>query len=389
MEGVAAGAQIGARQSAEGQLCAVRAAANGVGDGGAACALDGLPGVGQYLGVLLDDLRHVAVLILYRQRGCPCAVFGVDGRFDVRHALLALDKTVGVVVADDIVQRGGGYCALYLQQVVKALAALRVARRLALRQHTVDLCRHQRGVDHGVLALSRMDGHTADLPFGPGGMKGLILDLVGCRAVHGVGQLRAEAIQVQQGRAVADLLVRREADADRAVGCVSGKNPLAHGHDLRNARLVVRTQHRCAVGGDQGLALQGGQMGEALRRELQAAASQGDAAAVIAFDDLGLGRAVTGVRAGVQMGDKSHAAAGLIPGGGGDLAVDIGVLVYVDVRHAQFAELLRQLVRQHDLPRRGRRYLGCLIAACVDGRVPQQPFISSCHGVCPPCLILI
>ena len=37
--------------------------------------------------------------ILYRQRGCPCAVFGVDGRFDVRHAPLALDKTVGVGAA--------------------------------------------------------------------------------------------------------------------------------------------------------------------------------------------------------------------------------------------------------------------------------------------------
>ena len=65
--------------------------------------------------------------------------------------------------------------------------------------------------------------------------------------------------------AAADLLVRREADADLAVGNVRvGDQVFGHGHDDGDAGLVVRTQQRRAAGRDDVLARFAGQRGDGL-----------------------------------------------------------------------------------------------------------------------------
>ena len=110
-----------------------------------------------------------------------------------------------------------------------------------------------------------MDAEASDLPIGDGRVEGLAVDLVRLAPVHGEGEVRRQALKIQQRRAVAHLLVRAEADRHAPVRAFLDDQPLAHGQDLGDAGLVVRAENGHAVGGDEGLALQAAQMREILR----------------------------------------------------------------------------------------------------------------------------
>ncbi len=118
------------------------------------------------------------------------------------------------------------------------------------------------GVDQLVLGVAGVDVVALDEDDGGVGAEGLVLDLAEVRAVEGVGVVGAEGLDVEVLGAAADLLVGGEGDADRAVeelGVVL--HPGHRGHDLGDAGLVVGAEQGGAVGVDERVADDLGQVG--------------------------------------------------------------------------------------------------------------------------------
>src|ERR1700748_83799 len=125
---------------------------------------------------------------------------------------------------------------------------------------------------------------------GAGGGKGLVLDGAGGLAVHGVGEIGAELLQVGLVDAAADLFIGREQDLDDAVLHLRIPDQELRGiHDLGDAGFVVGAEQRRAVGGDDvvaDLVVELGIVGDA--DHLGGIGGQGDIAAAILPYDLRL-----------------------------------------------------------------------------------------------------
>ena len=157
------------------------------------------------------------------------------------HGRLARVELLRVVVADDVLQRRQFLVALHVHQVVEALVAAGVRGRFRRGQHAVPLNGHQQGVAHLVLRAAGVDVHAVYLDGARCGVEVLVLDVAGIAAIHRVGVIRAEACYIEVIRAAADFLVRRKADAHRAVfRRIGGGQPLAQRHNFRYARLIIR-----------------------------------------------------------------------------------------------------------------------------------------------------
>ena len=105
----------------------------------------------------------------------------------------------------------------------------------------------------------------------------------GLRAVQRVRARGAEALDVEQRRPLADLLVRREADPQRRPRELRiGREERDGGHDLGDAGLVVRAEQRVAAARDEVVAHARRQLGHALGIEHRAAAREGERTAVVA-----------------------------------------------------------------------------------------------------------
>ena len=88
----------------------------------------------------------------------------------------------------------------------------------------------------------------------------LVLQLAGLRAVERVGARGAEALDVEPRRALADLLVGREADPQRRPRQLGVRGQVRdRGHDLGHAGLVVGAQQRVAARGHDVVARLAGQ----------------------------------------------------------------------------------------------------------------------------------
>ena len=106
------------------------------------------------------------------------------------------------------------------------------------------------GVDAG-------DGDDGEI-----GGKRLGVDFPRAEAVEGVADDGADAPDVEMLRAAADLLIAGEDKPDRAVRHLAALHEPGGGrHDHRHPRLVVGTEERCAVGGDDRGADKGFQLG--------------------------------------------------------------------------------------------------------------------------------
>ena len=175
---------------------------------------------------------------------------------------------------------------------------------------------------------------------------------------------------------MADLLIRGKADADGAVGPAVRQQMLAHGQDLGDTGLVVGAQDHGAVGGDQGLTHHVLQVGKGLRIQMEVTVAQGNSTAVIVRHQTILGRTVLAGGDGVQMGDKADLRHVLHAGGGGDLSVDIGVIVHVHILQAHLPHLLLQCPGQIELAGGGRSGLALLVADGIKTDVADQSLIS-------------
>ncbi|MEZ5865542.1 MAG: hypothetical protein R3D25_16290 [Geminicoccaceae bacterium] len=113
-----------------------------------------------------------------------------------------------------------------------------------------------------------MDRNTLDLHHRTIRREGLVDDLAPLGTVQRVGDNGAQ-IRGQVGMdAAADLLVRREAEPHRPVRDVRVRHQmLRHGHDDRDAGLVVGAEQRRAAGRDNVVADPGREIGQGRRRQ--------------------------------------------------------------------------------------------------------------------------
>ena len=134
----------------------------------------------------------------------------------------------------------------------KAFLALGGLRRAGIPGQAVDDRRCDLdGVLHLALGETGMGRDALDGDGGAVGREGFVLDMAGGFAVHRIGEVGAELLQVGLVDAAADLFVGREQDLDGAVPDLRILNQEPRRiHDLGEAGLVVRPQQRGAIGRD-------------------------------------------------------------------------------------------------------------------------------------------
>ena len=342
-----AGEEVRTRQPHERESCAVRAAADGPHEGLDAGLLHGPQGLVDKLRMGFDHLAHVEILVLDRQLQHVVAVLllqQIDARPEEDLLLLEL---LGVVVADDVAYRGLLYRAVHGHAVVETFVTLGVLGPLLGREQRLQLARHVDGVDHLGLGIARVDVAALDLDPGACGVEVFILQLALHAAVHRVGEVGTEGLDIEIIDAAAHLLVGREADADLAVAQLGMREQvLRGGHDLRHAGLVVGAEQRRAVGVDERVPLEETQLGELrdLHRELSV---EDDVASVVLLDDAGTDILAAHVRRGVHMGDEADDRGVFTPGRRGDRAHHIAVAVHRNLGHAEILHLVAQGFEQH------------------------------------------
>ena len=108
------------------------------------------------------------------------------------------------------------------------------------------------GVDQLPLREARVHAHAGEADGRLERREGLVLDLARGRAVEGERRCGTERLEVEELRAVPDLLVGREGDPERPVRELGVRDEvLDGGHDLGHAGLVVGPEQRRPVGRDQ------------------------------------------------------------------------------------------------------------------------------------------
>ncbi len=176
--------------------------------------------------------------------------------------------------------------------------------------------------------------------------------------VERVGEVGAEAGEVEAVRAASDLLVDGEADARPRprflrVGAQVGDG----GHDLGDPRLVVRPEQGRPVRGDDVVADALGQQRAGLRREHLARVSrQHDLAAPVVAPDARLDTAAGGVGARIEVCEQPDA--GRVRGclQRRKRRVDVAGLCLLDIVEAELAKLAGEQPSELELGgRRGRR----------------------------------
>ena len=249
---VAARGDVGAGQPAEGELGAVGTTTRGHEhrlDAHLAICLEGI--VDEALLGLTELLGHVAILLAEAHRDRALAVAVVEEGGDCPEGLLAGVKVRGVKVSQDVGERDVGGSALDVRGVIETLAALRVLGALEGGDELLELGRNRDGVDHHVLGAARVDHHAADRNRGLAGREALVVELAKGLAVHGVAPASAKGVEVEQLRAMTDLLVGNKGHLDRRVRQLGiCHEPGEKRADLRNAGLVVGGEERGAVRAD-------------------------------------------------------------------------------------------------------------------------------------------
>ena len=217
-----------------------------------------------------------------------------------------------------------------------------------------------------------MDGDS-----GRCGVEVLILDAAHVAAIDGVGEVCAEARDVEERSALADLLIGGKGDAELAVGQLLFDKGLGNGQDLSDAGFIVSAQQGGAVGGDKGLALQLLQEGEGGGLHDHAGAGQGDVAAVVVLVEDGLDVLAGSVGGSVHVGDETQCGLLLAALGGGDAAVDVAVLVHKGVLNADGFHLFHQQVGEVEFPCGRRMGAGLGVRGGVYFGVFQQSLVST------------
>lgn len=262
------------------------------------------------------------------------------------------------------------------KQVDEALVALGVLGAHRGGQHGMEGAEQVRGVHHAVLRVTGVDGVSLERDGDLAGVEALPFELADGPAVDGVGERAAERLQVEEGGAVADLLVRAEADAQARVRQLRVRRQARdEPHDLGDARLVVGTQERRAVGADEVLAHEPVEHGELV------GADGDEGARMLAADevparvahDVRLHAAAGRRFRGVDVRDEPEGGQVLRAGARRDARGHVGMLGDLDVLGAQFAQLVCEHMREVELLRGRGGLVGMGVARRrVDLHVAQE-----------------
>ena len=319
-----------------------------------------------------DHLAHVPVLLLVDDlhRGPRLALGDLGG--EPAQERDVLDHLRRVVVAHDQLDHRLLGAAGDPRRMDEALALLgRLRRERVAWERGDEVGGELDRVDELPLRGAGVRRAAADRDVDLRRVERLGLDLAGRGAVERVGELGAEALEVEVVGAAGDLLVDREADANRRVRLA--RIPLQvcdRGHDLGHAGLVVGPEQGRAVGGDEivpDLPLQQGQL---LRIEHDARiAGQHDAAAVVALVHLRVDAGAGHVRRRVDMRDQPDRRRRL---DAVERAVDVAVLVEPDVVEPDLLQLVAQHPREVELLLGRGRAVDAGLRLGVDADVAQE-----------------
>ena len=267
MEVHTTGKDVGTGQSTETQLCTIGAATDRLHLWRDTTLLHSLQNDVDHIHLGIDLLLHVVVLILDGHRHRAFAILLVHLPGNVLHEVLTVLKLAAVVIANDIAQLGLLTMALDAQQMIEALIAFCGLRNVGFGNVSIELTCQAAGVDHLALGISCV--HTASLNghLSRCGIEVLILQITDITAVHRISPVTSELLHIEMVGTHADLLVGIEGHTNLAMLDLLVIAQVAHGLNyLCDARLVVGTEQRSAVGDNQILTFVGKQLWKFLRR---------------------------------------------------------------------------------------------------------------------------
>ena len=252
MELVAAGEDVRGQQSARAEHGAVGTAANRLAPGLDPRAPRRLVRRLGHRGSGIEELFHVVIALLDGDRHLCARLFGSQVVRQPAQELHVFFELLRVEVPDDEAQLRLRRRAGDLDRVNESFASFgRFRRALVPGQAFDDPGNELDRVHELLLRCARMHAVALDADAHVGGREVLVVDPADLRAVERVGKVRAERFDVEVVDASPDLLVDREADANRRVLDLRMCRQIGDGaHDLGDAGLVVGAEERRAVGGD-------------------------------------------------------------------------------------------------------------------------------------------
>ena len=253
----------------------------------------------------LNHLTHVVVLVLEREREALLAILALEEVYNVPHKLLLLLELIRVVVANDVAYLCLLNRALDAHAVEEALVVLSKLRTLLRRKQGVELARYVDGVNHLVLSHAWVHVTARDLNLGTCSVEVLILKLALHATVHGVCKVGSELLHVEVVDTATNLLVGGEAHTNLAVRELRVcHEPLHSGHNLGNTSLIICAKKRCAVGVNEGVALEERKLGELLNTQPTVVA-KADILAVVVLHNVWLDISATHIGSCIHVGDEA------------------------------------------------------------------------------------
>ena len=290
------------------------------------------------------NFLHVAVAVTNGDLHRAIAVPLVQEVRNVLSLFLPLGEAIRIVITDDVVELCQLLRAFHAAQVEESFISFRVSRGFRRRQEAVPLHGHKAGVLHLILGRAGMNVHAVNRHFHGSRIEVLILQFADFAAIHRVAILCAEGSNIKEISAPANLFIRREGNANRAMlRRILTAEQFRKGHDFRHACLVIAAQHAVAAGDNQFVALQILQKIKAVNHHT---VFQGDGLAIVAVNHLRMGRSHNSVRS-IHVGDQPHLCRVISLGRDG--AVHIAVLIYPGILNAHGLHFLHQHVGQRPL----------------------------------------
>ena len=172
-------------------------------------------------------------------------------------------------------------------------------------------------------------------------------------------------------------LVRCKTDADLSVRHIILHQTLCHTHDRCHTSLVIRSEDRGSVAGDQRTAFQGRQMREEAHFKRTSALTQRQILTVIVFMDDRLYHMICKIGHGIHMGNEAQDFAVLIARCRGNARINIAFVIDSGVFYAHLLQLVYQNVGQVELALGGGNCCGIFVAGRGNHGIFNQTFVSS------------
>ena len=208
----------------------------------------------------LDHFTHVVVLVFQRQRNDSFTVFLSQQLHGTLQVSLFRLELFARVVADNVFRSSLLDRPVNADQMIETVIFFGMFGTLGGRQQRVDLANHLKRIDHLVLGVSGMDVAPLHGDLRARGIEIFILQLPFETAVHRIGELRAESLHIKEIDAPPYLFVGRETDPQFAVRNFGmGHQVFDSRHNLGHPRLIIGSQQRRTIRGNQRMSLEKGQ----------------------------------------------------------------------------------------------------------------------------------